>query len=96
MVVTPDLLCGLHSVVSLCLALQIPVDSSPLDCDPFCHVYGNECSYARINIGTWNLCLIDLNGIHFRIPFYIAQGPGPPLIGNSVLATQISRVLIIS
>jgi hypothetical protein len=64
MVVTPDLLCGLHSVVSLCLALQIPVDSSPLDCDPFCHVYGNECSYARITIGTWNLCLIDLNGIH--------------------------------
>jgi hypothetical protein len=76
---------GLESVVSLSLALETPVELSPLDCEPFFHGYGTECSDARLTIGIWYLSLVDLNGNLFKLPFYIVQGPGPLLVGNSIL-----------
>jgi hypothetical protein len=76
---------GLENIVTLSLALGIPVKLAPLDCPPFYHGYGEECSNARFTIGIWNLPLCDLNGQHFQIPFYVFQGSGPLLLGNSVL-----------
>jgi hypothetical protein len=76
---------GLDNVISLSMALGIPVQLSALDYAPFYHGYGEACSDARLTIGIWNLPLVDLNGLEFRIPFYIFQGSGPLLLGNSVL-----------
>jgi hypothetical protein len=56
-----------------------------LDCPPFYHGYGEECSNARLTIGIWNLPLCDLNGQLFQIHFYVFQGSGLLLLGNSVL-----------
>jgi hypothetical protein len=76
---------GLENVISLSMALGIPVHLSALDCAPFYHGYGEACSDARLTIGIWNLPLVDLNGVEFRIPFYVFLGSGPLLLGNSVL-----------
>jgi hypothetical protein len=76
---------GLENVISLSMALGIPVHLSALDCAPFHHGYGEACSDERITIGIWNLLLVDLNGVEFRIPFYVFLGSGPLLLGNSVL-----------
>jgi hypothetical protein len=76
---------GLENVISLSMALGIPVHLSALDCAPFYHGYGEACSDARLTIGIWNLPLVDWNGVEFRIPFYVFLGSGPLLLGNSVL-----------
>jgi hypothetical protein len=76
---------GLDSVASICTALGISVKLTPLDCDPFFHGYGENCADSRIAIGIWNLFLTDLSGFSLKIPFYIFQGTGPLLIGNSIL-----------
>jgi hypothetical protein len=60
---------GIESVISLCLALETPVELSPLDCEPFFHGYGTECSDAPLTIGIWYLSLVDLNGNLFKLPF---------------------------
>jgi hypothetical protein len=75
---------GLESVVSLCLALETPVELPPLDCEPFLHGYGTECSDARLTIGIWYLSLGDLTGNLLKLPFYIVQGKGPLVVGNSI------------
>lgn len=81
---------GLENVISLSMALGIPVHLTALDCAPFYHGYGEACSDARLTIGIWNLPLVDLNGVEFRIPFYVFLGSGPLLLGNSVL--RYSRI----
>jgi hypothetical protein len=76
---------GLENVINLSLALGISPELLPLDCPPFYHGYGEQCSNASLTIGIWALPLIDLNGFAFQIPFYVFQGTGPLLLGNSVL-----------
>jgi hypothetical protein len=76
---------GLENVISLSMALGFPVHLLALDCAPFYHGYGEACSDSRLTIGIWNLPLVDLNGVEFRIPFYVFLGSGPLLLGNSVL-----------
>ena len=48
---------GLENIITLSLALGIPVKLAPLDRPPFYHGYGGECSNARLTIGIWNLPL---------------------------------------
>jgi hypothetical protein len=76
---------GLENILPLSLALLIPVKLAPLNCTPFYHGYGEECSNACLTIGVWNLPLCDLNGQLFQIPFYGFHGSGPLLLGNYVL-----------
>jgi hypothetical protein len=76
---------GLDNVILLSMALGIPIKLSALDCAPFHHGYGEACSDARLTIGIWNLPLVYLNGLEFRIPFYIFKSSGPLLLGNYVL-----------
>ena len=33
-----------------------------MDCEPFLHGYGKDCSYAEVTIGIWDLCVIDMSG----------------------------------
>jgi hypothetical protein len=42
---------GLYNVISLSMALDIPVQLSALDFAPFYHGYGEACSDARLTIG---------------------------------------------
>ena len=76
---------GLENIITLSLALGIPVNLSPLDFPPFYHGYGEKFSNARLTIGIWNLPLCDLNCQLFQIRFYDFQGSSPLLLGNSVL-----------
>lgn len=63
-------------------ALGIPLDLEPLDCDPFYHVYGMNCSGAKLTIGIWKLPLVDLDRTQFKLPFYLVKGDGYLLVGN--------------
>ena len=60
----------------MCLAMGIDFELEPLDCEPFYHGYGENCSDAEITIGVWRLPLDDLNGNKIDIPFYITKGSG--------------------
>jgi hypothetical protein len=77
---------GLENVTALALALNIPLILDNLDCKPFYHGYGETCSDAKLTIAIWRLPLVDLNGTPFSIPFYVVQGSGPLLVGNSILS----------
>ncbi len=76
---------GIQSAAALCIALNIPLELHPLDCEPFFHGYGTNCSDAKIVFALWNLPLVDLNGTRFDLPFYIVQGDGLLLIGNDAI-----------
>jgi hypothetical protein len=76
---------GPENVIYLSMALGIPFHLSALDCAPFYRGFEEACSDARLTRCIWNLPLVDLNGVDFRIPFYVLLGSGPLLLGNSVL-----------
>lgn len=76
---------GIASAVTLCHALNIAFRLEPLDCTPFFHGYGRQCSEAQITIGIWNLPVTDTCGISASIPFYITRGDGFLLLGNEIL-----------
>jgi hypothetical protein len=76
---------GLENIVALSHALGISLHLGDLDCKPFFHHYGEECSNAKLVFAIWKLPLVDLNGVSFSLPFYVVQGPEPLLIGNSIL-----------
>jgi hypothetical protein len=46
---------GLENIITLSLALGIPVKLAPLDCPQIYHGFREECSNARLAIGIWNL-----------------------------------------
>lgn len=58
----------------------------PLDCGPFYHGYGENCSDTHLTIGMWKLPLVDFNGNKVEIRFYITKGNGVLLLGNEVLS----------
>ena len=64
---------GITSVAALCTALDTPLHFRPLDCEPFLHGYGKNCSDAQPTIGVWDLPLIDLSGTHVQIPLYVTK-----------------------
>ena len=66
--------------------MGIDFELEPLDCEPFYHGYGENCSDARLTIGVWRLPLDDLNRNKIDIPFYITKGSGILLLGNEVLS----------
>ena len=57
-----------------------------LDCPPFLHGFGPDCSNPQQVIAIWDLPLIDINDVKVRIPFYITYGNGPLLLGNNILS----------
>ena len=77
---------GIWSAVALCLELGIDFELEPLDCEPFYHGYGENCSDAKLTIGVWQLPLVDLNGNKMDIPFYNTKGSGILLLGNELLS----------
>ncbi len=64
---------------------DIPLELHLLDCEPFFHVYGMNCSDAKIVFALWKLTLVNINGTRFYIPFYVVQGDGLLLIGNAAM-----------
>ncbi len=76
---------GIQSALALCQALDIPFELENLDCEPFYHGYGMNCSEAKITVGVWRLPLSDLLGNPFTFSFYVVDGDGYLLVGNDVL-----------
>jgi len=75
---------GINYALLICNSLRIPFELEPLDCEPFYHGYGMECSEAKLVVGIWNLPLSDLHGTEFKLPFYIVKGDGYLLVGNNI------------
>jgi len=75
---------GIDSAIALSNAMGIEFALSPLDCPPFIHGYGMKCSEPKVTIGVWMIPMTDLNGISFKLPFYIVNGDGVLLLGNDV------------
>ncbi len=67
---------GFDYAVAMCNALGIHFDFELLDCDPFYHGYGMNCSEDKLKSGIWKLPLADLHGTRFELPFYLVQGDG--------------------
>ena len=76
---------GIESAIALCLAMGLDFELEPLDCAPFYHGYGENCSDAKLTIGILRLPLEDPKGNKVKIPFYITKGDGALLLGNSIL-----------
>ena len=77
---------GVLSASALCQALGIDMELKPLDCTPFYHGYGENCSDAHIVFAIWELPVSDLYGTELRIPFYVTHGDGVLLLGNNVMS----------
>jgi len=75
---------GIESAIALSNAMGIEFSISPLDCAPFLHGYGMECSESKVTIGIWYLPITDLNGTRIKLPFYLVQGDGVLLLGHSI------------
>ncbi len=54
-----------------------------LDCEPFCHGYGEQCSNAELVFAIWTLPINHIYGNNADIPFYITPGSGLLLLGNT-------------
>lgn len=76
----------IRSAVALSLALGIEFELHELDCEPFLHGYGEQCSDSELVFTKWQLSLKDLSGTSLQIPFYITKGDGILLLGNDVLS----------
>ena len=55
-----------------------------MDCSPFYHGYGENCSDAERTIGTWKLPVTDHAGKVVHIRFYVTPGKGILLLGNEI------------
>ena len=75
---------GIESAKILCGCLGIDFKLKPLDCDPFLHGYGEECSDARPTIGVWKMPVTDRDGNTAFIRFYMVTGAGVLLLGNEI------------
>ena len=75
---------GIESAKILCGCFGIDFKLEPLDCDPFLHGYGEECSDARPTIGVWRMTVTDRNRRTVSIPFYVVTGSGVLLLGNEI------------
>ena len=77
---------GIESAAALAVAMGIEFNVRELDCPPFLHGFGPDCSNPQQVIAIWDLPLTDINDIKVRIPFYITYGNGPLLLGNNILS----------
>ena len=77
--------------IQLCNILGITFEIEPLDCQPFYHGYGMQCSEAQLVIGIWKLPMSYLRNTEFYLPFYIVPGDGYLLVGNNI--AEKSKVL---
>ena len=67
---------GAKNAKALCKALGIEFLLEPLDCTPFYHGYGSNCSYAKLVNGIWRLRVKAINGVEAKFPFYMVPGEG--------------------
>ncbi len=57
---------GIRSALALWEALDIRFELENLDCEPFYHGYGMNCSKAKITIGVWRLLCLKANILTHR------------------------------
>ncbi len=74
----------MQSAAAHCIELNIPLELHPLDCEPFLHRCGMNCSDAKIVFALWKLPIVDHSGIRFDLALYTIGGDGIPVIGNDV------------
>ena len=65
-------------------ALGIEFLLEPLDCTPFFHGYGSNCSASKLVNGIWRLSVKALNSFEAKFPFYMVPGEGELLLGNEI------------
>ena len=76
---------GIDCAAALCTALNIQFKLRQMDCEPFLHGYGKDCSDAEVTtIGIWDLPVTDMSGTEAKIPFYVTRGDGFLLLGNEI------------
>lgn len=75
---------GKESAEALCRAMGLEFKTRKLDCEPFMHGYGKECSEAELVYAIWDLPIKDMTGIEVKIPFFLTRGSGFLLLGNEI------------
>ena len=58
----------IESAVALSHHLGIDFLLEPLDCEPFMHGNGENCSNDKVTIRIWNLPTTDINNNHIKLP----------------------------
>ena len=87
----PSSISGVKSAVALSLAMGIDFKLRCLDCEPFYHGYGTNCTDAELAMAIWDMPITDIAGVPIKIPFHVTPGDGPILLGNEIL--HKSRIL---
>lgn len=70
----------------LSLALGQKFDLEPLDCVPFVHGFGINCSDASTSVGIWRMKGVDLQDREYSVKFYVTKGESPALLRNDYLS----------
>ena len=75
---------GAENTKALCKACGIEFLLESLDCSPFFHGDGSNCSDAKLLNGIRRQPVKALNGVESKFPFYMVPGEGVLLFGNEI------------